>query len=163
MVSLHTHSHGTHDAHLGDLMHHGIAPVVAASVLALAAGPAHAGEPVNLSIAAGHLTVAAPAVTAVSGKQLHTAVVVRDSRGTGKGWMVTLTAPAGLKVASIAAACAADSTCTLPSALDTSDASIVHAAPGTGMGAIKIAVTFAPLPAGAHAGPVRFGVVPFVA
>ncbi len=162
MVSLHTHTPHTHDVHAGDLLHHGIAPVVVASALALAAGPAHAGEPIHLSLAAGHLTVAAPAVTAVVGEQIHAAVVVRDARGTGKGWTVTLTAPPGLKVATIAAACAPNSTCTLPSEIDANGTSIVHAAPGTGMGAIKIAVTFAPLPAGTHAGPVRFGVVPFV-
>ena len=162
MTGLRPHLIHFHDAKTTGSSHHRVAPLLAAGALAVAASPAHAGQPVHLALGAGQLSLT-PAAATVTGNTLHASVVVRDARGTGQGWKIVLAAPHNLKVAAITATCEQGSTCTLPKALDLVDPTSVHATPGTGMGAIKVAVTFAPLPAGAQVGLVKFGVVPFVA
>lgn len=106
----------------------------------LAAGPAGAGTiVVKLGLAAGKLSVKAAPTVVSSSAQIP--VTIADGRGTGKGWTLRL-AGTGATVTAITARCAANSTCTLPTAVGTPTGGIVlRAAAGTGMGVMNLVVT----------------------
>jgi hypothetical protein len=113
-------------------------------VLALAvAGPAAAGTiHVTLTFEPGKLAVKAPAVSLSPARTVQVPVTVADGRGNGKGWALRSSVP--VSVVAVTARCAANSTCTLPKATSApSGATVLHAAPGTGMGVIELVVTLA--------------------
>jgi hypothetical protein len=127
----------------------------AAALWALAAGPAGARPGrIQLKLVQGKLSIAAP--TRISAGARSTSVTVTDARGTGAGWSLRLATPRSLKVTRITASCAAGSTCTLPQAKGIGSGSVVlRAARHSGMGVIRLTVTFGQLHAAA---PVRFSI-----
>ena len=69
-------------------------------------------------------------------------VTVADGRGNGNGWTLKVAASSTVSVVSITATCAANSTCTLPTASGApSGGTVLHAANGTGMGIMHRVVT----------------------
>ena len=110
---------------------------------------------VKLALNSGGLSLkASPALT--SGGATQVPLTVTDGRGTGAGWTLRLTTP-GVTVTSITAACASNSTCTLPhAAVGANGGSILTAAQGTGMGVMNLVVTVS----GQPKGPLAFSVVP---
>lgn len=115
--------------------------LVLLAALALA-GPAAAGDiGVHLAFVPGKLTVsAAPAKTASV-----VTVTVADGRGSGAGWTLSFRSAAPA-VTSITASCAPGSTCTLPRGAGPSGTTALRAAPGTGMGVIRLVIRFAKAP-----------------
>jgi hypothetical protein len=114
------------------------------SILALLlAGPAGAGTIiVQLTFVPGKLTMKAAPATLAPGARMAVPLTIADGRGSGKGWTLKLTGSAIASVASITATCAANSTCTLPTAVGTpSGATVLRAARGTGMGVMNLVVT----------------------
>jgi hypothetical protein len=133
----------------------------AAALWALAAGPA-AAKPghVQLKLAHGSLRVAvATRVLLSSGTAT---VTVTDARGTGGGWSLKLNAARPVSIARVVASCASGSTCTLPRAKVVASGDVVlRALRGTGMGVIRLQVTFGQLhTAKPSATPVTFSVLP---
>jgi hypothetical protein len=113
--------------------------LVLLAALALA-GPAAAGDiGVHLAFVPGKLTVsAAPSKTASV-----VTVTVADGRGSGAGWTLSFRSAAPA-VTSITASCASGSTCTLPRAASApSGSTVLRAAPGTGMGVIRLTIHLA--------------------
>lgn len=112
-------------------------------VALVVAAPAAAGTiVVTLTFQPGKLVVKAPAVAVSPGRTVQVRVAVADGRGNGKGWTLRSSVP--VSVVSVTARCAADSTCTLPQAAGApSGRTILHAAPGTGMGVMDLVVTLA--------------------
>ena len=124
------------------------------AALALAA-PAGAGTiVVKLAFVPGKLAVkAAPA--AVSGTTL-VPVTIADGRGSGAGWTLKVASAQPVRVVSISARCAANSTCTLPTAASTPSGNVVlRAARDSGMGVMNLVVTLA---ASSGSTPVSFTV-----
>ncbi len=117
--------------------------VIASLVAALAAGPAGAGTIiVKLGLVPGKLSVAAAPVSLSAGATSSIAVKVADGRGTGAGWALRFARGKGLTVRSITARCAANSTCTLPTAAATpSGSTVLRASKDTGMGVMVLVVT----------------------
>jgi hypothetical protein len=109
--------------------------VLAACALALPAQAAADDVPVNLTVRGGDL-----GVRVVSVRPGRAVVEVVDARGSGAGW--TLTMAGGATVRRVSARCAARSTCTLPSGPSAGRRRIVVAAPGSGMGAIVLVVSY---------------------
>jgi hypothetical protein len=126
--------------------------LVTLAVALVAAAPATAGTiVVTLTFVPGKLAVKAPAVSLSPAGTVQVPVTVADGRGTGKGWTLRSSVP--VTVAGISARCAAGSTCTLPTAVEApSGQTVLHAAPGTGMGVMRLVVTLA----AADAAPVTF-------
>jgi hypothetical protein len=133
--------------------------ILLSSLLALLlAAPATAGTiVVKLTFVPGKLVVrSAPAAATATGS-VQVPVAIADGRGSGQGWTLKLASRAHVRITSITARCAANSTCTLPRAVTTSSGTIVlRAARDTGMGVINLTVTVAPLPAGAQPVPLAF-------
>jgi hypothetical protein len=127
-------------------------PVLAALVLA---APAGAGTIiVKLAFVPGKLAVKAPP-TAVSGT-VQVPLTVADGRGSGAGWTLKLASAQAVRVVSITARCAANSTCTLPVAASMPSGNVVlRAARDSGMGVMNLVVTLA---AASGSTPVSFTV-----
>jgi hypothetical protein len=115
--------------------------IVSLAALVLAA-PAGAGTIiVKLHFAPGKLALRSAPVTVTPGAKVQVPVTIADGRGSGAGW--TLKVGSGpLRVVSITAACAANSTCTLPkAAAGPSGSTVLTAAKGTGMGIMNLVIT----------------------
>ncbi|HEX4680575.1 MAG TPA: hypothetical protein VH210_15350 [Gaiellaceae bacterium] len=119
------------------------------------AAPAGAGTIiVKLTFVPGKLAVKA-APTTVSGTT-QVPVTIADGRGSGDGWTLKVNSADPVRVVGITARCAANSTCTLPSAVSTPSGTIVlRAARDSGMGVMNLVVTLAPQ---AGSTPVSFSV-----
>src|SRR2546421_13076832 len=115
------------------------------------AGPALAGRGgVHMKLAAGKLTVKAPAASATVAGPVKVAVTVTDARGNGKGWTLKLIAPRKLTISAVSATCVARSTCTAVSAVVAASGAIgLQTAPKTGMGVTRLMVRVAKLAGGA--------------
>jgi hypothetical protein len=121
----------------------------------LLAAPAGAGTIiVKLTFVPGKLAVKAPSTTVTGTEQVP--VTIADGRGNGNGWTLKVNSASPVRVVGITARCAANSTCTLPSAASTLSGNIVlRAARDTGMGVMNLVVTLA---AQAGSTPVSFTV-----
>jgi hypothetical protein len=118
--------------------------VLIGSILALLlAGPAGAGTIiVKLTFVPGKLTMKAAPATLAPGARVSVPLTIADGRGNGNGWTLKVAGSSTVSVVSITATCAANSTCTLPSAVGTpSGATVLRAAKGTGMGVMNLVVT----------------------
>jgi hypothetical protein len=131
--------------------------LAAAAALALCALAAAANVTATGTVTgAGSVTISAGATASFSDVLDGTDQTVTDGRGTGTGWTLRLNTP-GATVTSITAACASNSTCTLPHAVGpATGASILATAQGTGMGVMNLVVTVS----GQPKGPLAFSVVP---
>jgi hypothetical protein len=136
-----------------------LALAVAGPALAVV-GPAGAGTiVVQLGLVPGKLALTAPPAAASAAKSVQVPVRIADGRGTGKGWTLRVSAARGVTVVGITAACAGNSTCTLPTASAGPSGSIVlKAATGTGMGIVNLVVTVGALPSGTPATSLTFSV-----
>jgi hypothetical protein len=118
---------------------------ISISVLAalLLAAPAGAGTIiVKLTFVPGKLAVKAPATTVAGTEQVP--VTIADGRGNGNGWTLKVNSASPVQVVGITARCAANSTCTLPTAVSTPSGNIVlRAARDSGMGVMNLVVTLA--------------------
>ena len=113
-------------------------------ILALVlAGPAGAGTIiVKLTFVPGKLSMKAAPATVAPDSQVSVPMTIADGRGNGAGWTLKIAGSSSVSVVSITATCAANSTCTLPSAVGTpSGATVLRAAKGTGMGVMNLVVT----------------------
>jgi hypothetical protein len=121
----------------------------------LLAAPAGAGTIiVKLTFVPGKLAVKAPATTVTGTTQLP--VTIADGRGNGNGWTLKVDSAKPVTVVGITARCAANSTCTLPTAVSTPSGRVVlHAARDSGMGVMNLVVTVA---AGSSSTPVSFSI-----
>ena len=119
------------------------------------AAPAGAGTIiVKLTFVPGKLAVKAIPAT-VSGT-VQVPVTIADGRGNGHGWTLKVTSAKPVSVVGITARCAANSTCTLPTAASGPSGTVVlRAARDSGMGVMNLVVTLA-APSGAT--PVSFTV-----
>ncbi|HMC67860.1 MAG TPA: hypothetical protein VKJ07_01790 [Mycobacteriales bacterium] len=116
--------------------------ISACAALVLAA-PAAAGTiVVKLAFVPGKLAVkAAPASVAGT---VQVPVTIADGRGSGAGWTLKVSSEAPVRVAGITARCAANSTCTLPTAASAPSGNVVlRAARDSGMGVMNLVVTLA--------------------
>jgi hypothetical protein len=118
---------------------------ISISVLAalFLAAPAGAGTiVVKLTFVPGKLAVKAAPTTVAGTTQVP--VTIADGRGSGDGWTLKVNSANPVRVVGITARCAANSTCTLPTATSTPSGSIVlHAARDSGMGVMNLVVTLA--------------------
>jgi hypothetical protein len=117
--------------------------LIGLAIALLAAAPASAGTiVVKLALTPGKLAVAAAPTHVAPGATVSIPVKVADGRGTGKGWTLRFAKASGLAVTGITARCAANSTCTLPSADGApGGATVLRAAHDTGMGIVDLVVT----------------------
>ncbi|MCW2963319.1 MAG: hypothetical protein JWO17_571 [Actinomycetia bacterium] len=108
------------------------------------AAPAGAGTIiVKLTFVPGKLAVKAAPTTVAGTTQVP--VTIADGRGSGDGWTLKVNSTNPVRVVGITARCAANSTCTLPTAVTTPSGNIVlRAARDTGMGVMNLVVTLAP-------------------
>jgi len=107
------------------------------------AAPAGAGTIiVKLTFVPGKLAVkAAPATV---GANTQVPLTIADGRGNGNGWTLKVNSSSPVRVVGITARCAANSTCTLPTASGTPSGTIVlRAARDSGMGVMNLVVTLA--------------------
>jgi hypothetical protein len=107
------------------------------------AAPAGAGTIiVKLTFVPGKLAVKAAPATVTATTQVP--VTIADGRGNGNGWTLKVNSASPVRVVGITARCAANSTCTLPTAVTTPSGNVVlRAAPDTGMGVMNLVVTLA--------------------
>jgi len=107
------------------------------------AGPAAGGTiTVKLGLVGGKLAVASAPTSLAAGASAAIPVKVADGRGSGAGWTLHFTKSSGLTVTGISAHCAANSTCTLPTAAGApSGATVLKAVKDSGMGIIDLVVT----------------------
>jgi hypothetical protein len=107
------------------------------------AAPAGAGTIiVKLTFVPGKLAVKAPPTTVAGTQQVP--VTIADGRGNGSGWTLKVNSASPVRVVGITARCAANSTCTLPTAVSTPSGNIVlRAARDSGMGVMNLVVTLA--------------------
>ena len=115
--------------------------VISACAALVLAAPAGAGTIiVKLSFVPGKLAVkAAPASVAGT---VQVPVTIADGRGSGAGWTLKVSSSSPVTVVGITARCAANSTCTLPTAASTPSGNIVlRAARDSGMGVMNLVVT----------------------
>jgi hypothetical protein len=107
------------------------------------AAPAGAGTIiVKLTFVPGKLAVKAAPTTVAGTTQVP--VTIADGRGSGDGWTLKVNSANPVRVVGITARCAANSTCTLPTATSTPSGTIVlHAARDSGMGVMNLVVTLA--------------------
>jgi hypothetical protein len=119
------------------------------------AAPAGAGTIiVKLTFVPGKLAVKAPAATVTGTEQVP--VTIADGRGNGNGWTLKVNSANPVRVVGITARCAANSTCTLPTAVSTPFGDVVlRAAQDSGMGVMNLVVTLA---AQSGSTPVSFSV-----
>lgn len=112
------------------------------AALSLAA-PAGAGTIiVKLTFAPGKLIVKAAPATIAGTEQVP--VTIADGRGNGNGWTLKVNSASPVRVVGITARCAANSTCTLPTAVSTPSGNVVlRAARDSGMGVMNLVVTLA--------------------
>lgn len=117
--------------------------VLSACAALVLAAPAGAGTiVVKLAFAPGKLAVKA-SPTSVSGT-VDVPVTVADGRGSGAGWTLKVSSGIAVRVVGITARCAANSTCTLPTAASTPSGNVVlRAARDSGMGVMNLVVTLA--------------------
>jgi hypothetical protein len=115
-------------------------PIATAALALTSTAFAADQRPVTLALHPGTLTVgAAPAL--VDGT-LQVPVTVTDSRGNGRGWALTASAP--IQVVKVSARCATNSTCTLPRETAAPGGRLIlRADADSGMGVIKLTVTLA--------------------
>jgi hypothetical protein len=118
---------------------------ISISVLAalFLAAPAGAGTIiVNLTFVPGKLAVKALPTTVAGTTQVP--VTIADGRGSGDGWTLKVNSANPVRVVGITGRCAANSTCTLPTAVTTPSGNVVlRAARDTGMGVMNLVVTLA--------------------
>jgi hypothetical protein len=107
------------------------------------AAPAGAGTiVVKLSFVPGKLAVKAPPASVAGPVQVP--VTIADGRGTGAGWTLKVGSSVPVRVVGITARCAANSTCTLPTAAAAPSGNVVlRAARDSGMGVMNLVVTLA--------------------
>ena len=107
------------------------------------AAPAGAGTIiVKLTFVPGKLAVKAVPTTVAGTQQVP--VTIADGRGNGSGWTLKVNSASPVRVVGITARCAANSTCTLPTAVSTPSGNIVlRAAHDSGMGVMNLVVTLA--------------------
>lgn len=119
------------------------------------AAPAGAGTIiVKLTFVPGKLAAKALPATVTGTTQVP--VTIADGRGNGQGWTLKVNSADPVHVVGIAARCAANSTCTLPTAVSTPSGNIVlRAARDSGMGVMNLVVTLA---ADSGSTPVSFSV-----
>ena len=119
------------------------------------AAPAGAGTIiVKLTFVPGKLAVKAAPTTVAGTAQVP--VTIADGRGNGQGWTLKVNSADPVRVVGITARCAANSTCTLPTAVSTPSGNIVlRAARDSGMGVMNLVVTLA---ADSGSTPVSFSV-----
>src|ERR1700704_2172543 len=115
-------------------------PLLAALLLA---APAGAGTiVVKLTFVPGKLAVKAAPTTVTGTTQVP--VTIADGRGNGNGWTLKVNSANPVRVVGITARCAANSTCTLPTAVSTPSGNVVlRAAHDSGMGVMNLVVTIA--------------------
>jgi hypothetical protein len=115
------------------------------------AGPAGAGTIiVKLTFVPGKLALRSAPATASTVQSVQVPLTVADGRGNGNGWTLRVVSTREVTITSVTARCAANSTCTLPTAVRAASGAVVlQTAQGTGMGVMNLVVTVAPLPAGA--------------
>jgi hypothetical protein len=115
-------------------------PALAALVLA---APAGAGTIiVKLTFVPGKLAVKSAPAT-ISGTR-EVPVTIADGRGNGDGWTLKIKSARPVTVVGITARCAANSTCTLPTAVAGPAGNVVlRAAHDSGMGVMNLVVTLA--------------------
>ena len=109
----------------------------------LLAAPAGAGTIiVKLTFVPGKLAVKAAPTTVAGTAQVP--VTIADGRGNGNGWTLKVNSSSPVRVVGITGRCAANSTCTLPTAVSGPSGNIVlRAARDTGMGVMNLVVTLA--------------------
>jgi hypothetical protein len=109
----------------------------------LLAAPAGAGTIiVKLTFVPGKLAVKAAPATVAGTAQVP--VTIADGRGNGNGWTLKVNSSSPVRVVGITGRCAANSTCTLPTAVSGPSGNIVlRAARDTGMGVMNLVVTLA--------------------
>ena len=124
------------------------------------AAPACAGTIiVKLTFVPGKLTAAAAPATATTAGSVQVPVTIADGRGSGKGWTLRISAARSVTIVGITGRCAANSTCTLPTAATTPSGNVVlQATHDTGMGVMNLVVTVAALKSGSPATPLSFTV-----
>jgi hypothetical protein len=107
------------------------------------AAPAGAGTIiVKLTFVPGKLAVKAAPTTVAGTAQVP--VTIADGRGNGNGWTLKVNSANPVRVVGITARCAANSTCTLPTAVSAPSGNIIlRAARDSGMGVINLVVTLA--------------------
>ena len=107
------------------------------------AAPAGAGTIiVKLTFVPGKLAMKAAPTTVAGTAQVP--VTIADGRGNGNGWTLKVNSADPVRVVGITARCAANSTCTLPTAVSTPSGNIVlRAARDSGMGVMNLIVTLA--------------------
>jgi hypothetical protein len=107
------------------------------------AAPAGAGTIiVKLTFVPGKLAVKAAPTTVAGTAQVP--VTIADGRGNGNGWTLKVNSVNPVRVVGITARCAANSTCTLPTAVSTPSGNVVlRAARDSGMGVMNLVVTLA--------------------
>jgi hypothetical protein len=107
------------------------------------AAPAGAGTIiVKLTFVPGKLAVKAAPATVAGTAQVP--VTIADGRGNGNGWTLKVNSASPVRVVGITGRCAANSTCTLPTAVSGPSGNIVlRAARDTGMGVMNLVVTLA--------------------
>jgi hypothetical protein len=107
------------------------------------AAPAGAGTIiVKLTFVPGKLAMKAAPATVAGATQVP--VTIADGRGNGNGWTLKVNSANPVRVIGITARCAANSTCTLPTAVSTPSGNIVlRAARDSGMGVMNLVVTLA--------------------
>jgi hypothetical protein len=107
------------------------------------AAPACAGTIiVKLTFVPGKLAAKSVPAAIAAGETVQIPVTVADGRGSGTGWTLSFAAGQSLAVTGITARCAANSTCTLPTAAQRpGGATVLQAARGTGMGVMHLVVT----------------------
>lgn len=109
----------------------------------LLAAPAGAGTIiVKLTFVPGKLAVKSAPTTVAGTAQVP--VTIADGRGNGNGWTLKVNSSSPVRVVGITGRCAANSTCTLPTAVSGPSGNIVlRAARDTGMGVMNLVVTLA--------------------
>ena len=117
--------------------------LITAVTALLLAGPAGAGTIiVKLTFVPGKLVVRSAPATVTGTTQVP--LTIADGRGSGAGWTLKVNASSPVTVVGITARCAANSTCTLPTASTSPSGNIVlHAARDSGMGVMNLVVTLA--------------------
>lgn len=109
----------------------------------LLAAPAGAGTIiVKLTFVPGKLAVKSAPATIAGTAQVP--VTIADGRGNGNGWTLKVNSASPVRVVGITGRCAANSTCTLPTAVSGPSGNVVlRAARDTGMGVMNLVVTLA--------------------
>ena len=136
-----------------------LAAVAAAAIWALARPAAAQPRGIHLSLRQGTLTVKAPSAAVTVNGPKSVLVTVTDARGSGAGWTLRVIAARPVKVLSIATTCGTRSTCTLPRAATLGPMPrVMQTQSGSGMGVVRLMVTFARLAPGTPNTALKFAV-----